>query len=296
MISYDKFKGCLFGLATGDALGYPLEFKKKNDNLFVTEMIQRNGKSYPAGTWTDDTSMAICLAESILDCKKLDPKNQLEKYSNWLNDGYMSCVDDKSFGSGKATRKAVDSFNNNGSICNGDEETLGNGSVMRIAPIPMMFINHDAKTVANLCSESSKTTHNNATCCYQCARLGLVIFYLLKYNICKIYNVSKNIFTPGVFPLKPTDTDGRASVTVDIAFWSILSNHDFESTLISAINHDGDSDSYGAVAGSLAGALYGYSAIPERWIEKLQKKELLYNLIDRMWNSVKDNQINISDL
>ena len=83
-ISFDKFKGCLFGLAVGDALGYPNEFIK-NRNYIVTDMIQRPGKSYMAGTWTDDTSMTICLAESILSKGELDPYDQLDKYSSWLN-------------------------------------------------------------------------------------------------------------------------------------------------------------------------------------------------------------------
>ena len=79
-ISFDKFKGCLFGLAVGDALGYPNEFIK-----IVTDIIQRPGKSYMAGTWIDDTSMTICLAESILNKWELDHYDQLDKYSSWLN-------------------------------------------------------------------------------------------------------------------------------------------------------------------------------------------------------------------
>lgn len=284
-ISFDKFKGCLFGLAVGDALGYPNEFIK-NRNYIVTDMIQRPGKSYMAGTWTDDTSMTICLAESILSKGELDPYDQLDKYSSWLNNGWMSCVDDRSFGSGKATRAAINAYNDSKSIENGDETTLGNGSVMRVAPVPMLFINETPKTVGYLCSDSSKTTHNNKECCYECARLGIVLYYLLKESKCKISQVSN--FLPGMKYPVPTEKDGKATTTVNNAFWSIITNHDFESSLIAAVNLDGDADSVGAVTGAIAGAMYGYSAIPDRWLNQLQKKEILENLIIRMWNFVSE--------
>lgn len=284
MISFDKFKGCLYGVAVGDALGYPNEFKKHTS--IVTDMIQREGKSYLPGTWTDDTSMTICLAESILEKGKLDPNDQLNKYSNWLNNGWMSCVDDLSFGSGKATRIAIDAYNQTGSIENGDDTTLGNGSVMRIAPVPMLFINESPKTVGYLCSDSSKTTHNNKECCYECARLGIVLYYLLKESKCKISHVSNLL--PGMKYPVPTEKDGKATTTVNNAFWSIMTNHDFESSLIAAVNLEGDADSVGAVTGAIAGAMYGYSAIPDRWLDQLQKKEIIENLIIRMWNFVNE--------
>lgn len=291
-VSFDKFKGCFIGLAVGDALGYPVEFKQ-HDNI-ISDMISREGKPYPPGTWTDDTSMAICLAESILEKGQFDLSDQIKKYSNWLNNGWMSCVNDKSFGAGKATKRAINEFNINGSIIHGDETTLGNGSIMRLAPIPMLFLNRDLKTVVSLCVESSKTTHNNKECCTECGKLGIILYSLLKESKNYISIVEKNLQENKQNKF-PTEIDGKASTTLYNSLWSVITYTGFEHTLISAVNLRGDADSVGAVTGSIAGALYGYSAIPERWLNALQKRDLLEDLVDRMWFFVKNTGIDVKD-
>lgn len=231
--------------------------------------------------------MALCLAESLIECNGFDLKNQMQKYSMWLNDGYLSCAD-KSIGSGKATRAAIDDFDQTGNLLHGNAETLGNGSLMRLAPIPMFFLDQDIKTVAEYCVKSSSITHNNAECATQCAKLGIVLYYLLKENVCKVHQLGRLVMDPKF----DMDEDGRAVTTLHNAFWSILNNHDFEASIISAINLRGDSDTVGAVTGAIAGAMYGYSAIPDRWLEKIQKKSLISKKINGMWAHVAQ-QLNL---
>ncbi len=287
MLSYDKFCGCLYGLAIGDALGMPYEFINETHE-YITEMNKSSRFNLKAGTWTDDTSLTLCLADSILELEKYDETNNLLKYSNWYKNGYLSC-ESYSFGIGKATKNALEAFIKNNSIINGNETTLGNGVVMRITSLIMLSLNNNIKEIAELCKRETMITHNNNECIIQSARFGLVLYYILHDNICKIKQVSKNILLPTWIQ----QHDGKAITTIDNAFHAILENHDFKNSLIYAVNIPGDSDTVGAITGAIAGALYGYSAIPEQWLKKLRKKEIIEKYVKQMWNFITERQIKL---
>jgi len=85
-----RFKGCLLGLAVGDALGTTLEFKMPGTFKPITDMIGGGPFNLKPGQWTDDTSMALCLAESLIQCKGFNPKDQMERYIKWWREGYQS--------------------------------------------------------------------------------------------------------------------------------------------------------------------------------------------------------------
>lgn len=297
----NKIKGTFFGCAIGDALGMPIEFQKKSERDkigLVTQMLHGgtlnghdNFKELPEGTWTDDTSMMLCLAHSLFE-KGFDYKDQIEKYEKWLNNGYLSCCE-KSIGSGGATRIAIENFNKNGSIINGDNTTLGNGSLMRIAPIPIYFIDSPVDC-AYFASESSKTTHNSNIC------KNFTMLYALAIRDAFL-NVDKECIIPErysflngcnelisdtmtVEELYEKQCSGNIVYSFYLAMECFNKTNDFKTGMIMAINKLGDSDTYGAIYGTLAGAYFGYNNIPNQWLKKLKHKELIEDICDKYIN------------
>ena len=129
----DKYQGSLLGLAIGDALGAPFEFTKPGAFQPIDDFHSGGMFKLNAGEWTDDTSMALCLAESLIRCEGFDAKDQMETYWKWLSEGYLS-VRDKAVGVGKTTMRALFTYNMSGnpysSIAN--PMSAGNGSIMRL--------------------------------------------------------------------------------------------------------------------------------------------------------------------
>ena len=138
----DRFRGAMIGLATGDCLGVALEFMPPGSFIEITEIMGGGPFGLKEGEWTDDTSMSLCLASSLLEKGKFDPKDQMERYVNWRDNGYMSsrgegsrCVD-----IGNTTTASLDNFLETGEPYSGpsDSATSGNGSIMRLAPVPLL--------------------------------------------------------------------------------------------------------------------------------------------------------------
>ena len=291
MVKYEDFKGCLYGLAIGDALGMPLEFKKVEKRLKdgdYTEMVQGGWLDLPIGTWTDDTSMALCLAHSLLDCRGFNAEDQLKRYTAWLDEGYLSCAN-KSIGSGKGTRNAIQAFKETGSLVNGDDNSLGNGSLMRLAPVVLYYLDKDTGTIGELCRESSRTTHNSKLCGCFCGMLGVDLSMILTMD--KQYWIDTLKNSCYLKSREELGITGHVQVTYENALYSMYNSTTFEQSLITAVNLPGDSDTVGAVCGMIAGAFYGYSNIPQRWIEKLQKKEMIDEVVEKLWNNFKCVQL-----
>src|SRR6478735_2475284 len=152
----NRFQGCLLGLAAGDAVGTTVEFSPPGSFAPVTDMVGGGPFSLPAGAWTDDTSMALCLAESLLSVGGFDPVDQLERYVRWWKQGHLSSTG-ACFDIGRATRIALQRFRKTGEPYPGDEDeqAAGNGPLMKLAPVPMAFPD-DAERYAIL---SARTTH-----------------------------------------------------------------------------------------------------------------------------------------
>ena len=180
MANNEKLKGCLVGLAIGDALGCTLEFKKPGTFEPITTIVGGGVHKLEAGQWTDDTSLALCLAQSLIDCKGFDAKDQMQKYCRWDEEGYMSSTGE-CFDIGNTTLKALNKFRATGEPYSGmtEDSSAGNGSIMRLAPIPMYYSQHpeDALKYAAL---SSKTTHANVMCIDSCRYMAGIIVGLLK--------------------------------------------------------------------------------------------------------------------
>ena len=154
-----RFRGPLVGLAAGDALGTTLEFKKPGTFQPITDMIGGGPFRLNPGQWTDDTSMALCLATSLVEADVFDPQDQMDRYVRWWREGYMSSTE-KCFDIGNTVRAALQAYGQTGEPYSGstDPKTAGNGSLMRMAPVPLFYASDPEKAIF-YGGESSRTTH-----------------------------------------------------------------------------------------------------------------------------------------
>ena len=171
-----RFRGCLLGLAAGDALGTTLEFRSPGSFEPLDDMVGGGPFGLQPGQWTDDTSMALCLAESLLECRGGDPVDQLGRYLRWYRDGYLSSTG-QCFDIGNTVRAALEKFAVTGEPWCGSTapRSAGNGSLMRLAPVPMYFA-LDPEAAIGQAAISSRTTHGAATAVDACRYYaGLIV-------------------------------------------------------------------------------------------------------------------------
>lgn len=169
MISLEeRYMGCLQGLAAGDAVGTTVEFKQPGSFEPVEDMVGGGPFHLEPGCWTDDTSMALCLAESLLTCQGFDAADQMSRYRRWWKEGHLSSTGE-CFDIGNTVSTALSKFAETGDPYAGsnDPYSAGNGSLMRLAPVPMFFRSNPAKAI-DQCAESSRTTHAAETCIDAC--------------------------------------------------------------------------------------------------------------------------------
>jgi len=155
----ERYRGCLLGLAVGDALGVPVESRQPGTFRSVRGMVGGGPHNLKPGEWTDDTSLALCLAESLIEKRGFDPIDQLERYTRWYLEGYLSSTGD-CFSIGTTTRRAIERFMSTREPFPGltDEESAGNGSLVRVCPVPMFYA-ADPVSAIEVAGESSRTTH-----------------------------------------------------------------------------------------------------------------------------------------
>ena len=155
----DRFRGCLLGLAAGDALGTTLEFQPPGTFEAIDDMVGGGPFGLEPGQWTDDTSMALCLATSLIEREGFDPTDQMERYVRWWREGYLSS-NGRCFDIGNTVRDALSRFERDGDPYAGssDPDSAGNGSLMRLAPVPM-FCSGDPAEAISRAADSSRTTH-----------------------------------------------------------------------------------------------------------------------------------------
>ena len=175
MLLRDRFEGCLIGLAVGDALGTTVEFSSPGSFEPVTDMVGGGVFGLKAGEWTDDTSMALCLAESLVRQQSFDPADQMRRYMNWYQIGYMSSTG-SCFDIGGATRSALERFARTGEAYSGstDPMTAGNGSIMRLAPVAMAYALQPSGAV-HYAGLSSRTTHAATESVEACEVLAAIL-------------------------------------------------------------------------------------------------------------------------
>jgi ADP-ribosyl-[dinitrogen reductase] hydrolase len=290
-MSCDRAKGCLAGLAVGDALGTTLEFTKRNSGKWVDDIVGGGPFNLKAGQWTDDTSMALCLANSLLVCGKFDAKDQLDRYLDWYKNGYMSSTG-VCFDIGNVTLGALTNFSSHGTLVSNYNSKMdsGNGSIMRLAPIPIFYKNpQDAIKYGMI---SSETTHSSQLCIDACALLSIILHYFIHEGITKrecLRRLSETTcvseefshIVDGSFLNKTYDEivgSGYVVESLEAALWCFFKTDNFEESVLAAVNLCNDADTTGAICGQIAGAFYGYSAIPGDWRNRIHKHEMIESI------------------
>ncbi|MBZ0187742.1 MAG: ADP-ribosylglycohydrolase family protein [Candidatus Obscuribacterales bacterium] len=286
----DKYRGSIFGLAIGDAIGAPLEYQEPGSFEPVTDMTGGGVFRLRAGDWTDDTSMALCMAESLIECRGFDPSDQMERYLKWYHNGHLSsqgwCFD-----VGTINRKALLTFESTRQNYCGlnDEKSASNGSIMRLAPVPLAFAAQPTKAL-DYAGDSSRTTHAHPWCIDACRYLAALIIGALHEEVSKeellspLYSPVKDYWkhrplvaeveaiANGSFKEKePPEImgDGEVLNSLEAALWAFYKTDTFEEGCLLAVNLGYDSDTTGAVYGQLAGAFYGESVLPAAWRSRL---------------------------
>jgi ADP-ribosyl-[dinitrogen reductase] hydrolase len=275
----DHLRGIAVGAAVGDALGMPLEFKPpRPEGSFVTEMI---AGPLPAGYFTDDTEMALCLAESLLLTSPLDEHDLAGRFTTWLR----SHPSDVGIHTARVLNEIIsgeDVFLAAQKVQSEDPDSAGNGSLMRAWPIAIARYKKESLLISETNLQSVLThTHPDAV-------QGTLFFNLLLYHILQagsdspqavirlaIQQSADKVLLDPDFAMKlnlspmrlPRDlkNTGWIQHTLESALWAIQTTLSFEEALVKAVNLGYDADTTGAVTGAIAGALYGLQGIPARW-------------------------------
>ena len=272
----DRAIGALVGLAVGDAVGTTLEFKPPGSFTPIDDMVGGGPFGLEAGQWTDDTSMAMCLAESILDVGDLDPADQLRRYVAWWRDGYWSS-NGRCFDIGGTTAGALSRFEDTGAVTDHDvdQERAANGSLMRLAPVPIRW-HTDTGEAAERAGESSRTTHPASRPVDACRLHAAMTAALIQGRSID------EVLDPGFWqhgPLdprveavargswrtkQPPDIRGSGYVVdaLEAALWAVGGADDFRDAVLRAANLGDDADTTAAIAGQLAGARWGWCGDP----------------------------------
>ena len=298
MKTLDRFRGCLLGLAIGDAVGTTLEFKPKGSFTPITDMLGGGPFNLEAGQWTDDTSMALCLATSLLECNGFDAHDQMLRYCRWHDEGYLSS-NGRCFDMGNTVHSALRAFKTHGNPMAGatTPNSAGNGSIMRLAPIPMFYY---AKTeqVEAYAVQSSKTTHGTEECLDACRLFSRQLLRALagedKPQVLFSGKASFNgeakitaIANGDYCQKSATAIQGSGYVvnSLEAALWSFWTTSNFADAILKAANLGDDADTTAAICGQIAGAYYGYAAIPKTWINRLAKREMLEDIAGRLYTA-----------
>lgn len=171
----ERYRGALLGLAVGDALGTTLEFKRPGTFTPITDVVGGGPFDLQPGQWTDDTSMALCLAESLIECRGFDAVDQLTRYCRWYREGYFSSTG-QCFDIGTTTRQALERFEHTrGSYCGStDPHTAGNGSIMRLAPVALFYARNPREAIEKA-DLSSRATHGAREAVDACRYLAALL-------------------------------------------------------------------------------------------------------------------------
>lgn len=291
----DRYLGCLLGLACGDAVGTTVEFSPRGSFEPVTDMVGAGPFGLKPGQWTDDTSMALCLATSLVHCNGFDPVDQMNRYVNWWQWGYLSATGD-CFDIGMTVAKALQRYlvTQDPYAGSADPATAGNGSLMRLAPVVLRY-GADMAALQKHARLSSATTHaapEALECCEVFAELianALRGMDKAEALVCR----SARTETPKVKALAAgawrNKTQGEIAGTgycvasLEAALWCVHRGTSFEDTVLMAANLGDDADTTAAIAGQLAGALYGKAGIPARWLERLHMRDEIERLASALW-------------
>lgn len=305
-------KGMLLGLATGDALGVPVEFESRRrlkENP-VTGMRDYGSWSQPAGTWSDDTSLTIAAMESITRRGKIDYQDIMENFLRWYERDEFT-ANGVRFDVGNTTRSAIVRFSRRilpPSKCGStDANANGNGSLMRILPATLYLYGTRGKIGGDelkIIHDFSAMTHGHIISKISCGIYSLIAAQILNgKNISDAFALgisdAKNFYGEDVafknfsrlcdenFAALSEDeisASGFVVDTLEAALWCLLNTNDYKTLALKAVNLGEDTDTVGAVAGGLAGIIYGVESIPEEWLNILKRRDYLEKICEDFAN------------
>lgn len=297
----DRAVGALLGLAVGDALGTTLEFVARDSVPRVTDLVGGGPFGLAAGRWTDDASMALCLADSLVEGgaeRGLDPADLMRRFVRWWKDGENSATG-HCFDIGGTTEAALARFERTGAPLAGsaDPRSAGNGSLMRLSPVAIRWWNDlpAAQAAARL---QSRTTHGAEEAVEACAYFvellveaigGAPADTVLRPREGRKGQVGGRVAEVAAGSFREKTRDGIASSgyvihTLEAALWAVSRADSFREAVVDAVNLGDDADTVGAVTGQLAGALWGRSGIPEAWLAKLARRERFEERAGRLFD------------
>jgi len=326
-LSRSIINSIILGVAGGDALGFPAQFeprseRKKRPVVGMGQYRDENGQIRSwgeelTGLWSDDTSLTLCLAASLLN--GFDLKDQAEKFVAWLDQGYLSARD-RAFDAGMQTAESLSKvravlqsgrYNKLEDLArDADEQSNGNGSLMRILPLLMFIKGKDLKVQFDLVRKASALTHphiRSTLCCFLYLKMAeyiindtdkYIAFHsarkdtidLMEHLNCADaeYKALNRLLNNDLAELaeEEIDSGGYVVSSLEASIWCLLNTDSFRDAVLKAVNLGDDSDTTGAITGGLAALLYGMESIPSTWIAQLKKPELFEDLISRYENSL----------
>ncbi|KAI4107383.1 MAG: hypothetical protein L6R37_001614 [Teloschistes peruensis] len=308
-----RIRGSLYGVAICDALGGPVEFSPRGTFPPVTDLLYNPNFHLPPGCWTDDTSMTLCLAQSLIDNKgEFDPGDQVEKYVKWASDGYMSSIG-RCFDIGNATRTALNIWKvkleprrNSVSMSQWQQSIdhslkkkvqCGNGSLMRVSPIGLVY-HRDPQKAMDYAAASSQVTHpypTNAEACKIYTKL-IVSTFSNPHKADLAYIVADWQFEDPDLKARfdkygkledwqqveeeAISSSGYVVHSLEASLWAFFTTESFEEGAMKVVNLGHDADTVGAIYGGIAGAYYGFEALPKRWLDGLQAMHILTPVVN----------------
>ena len=310
---HNQYLAAIIGHAVGDAMGFPTEFSKREELLKnpVLEMIDSPDVGLPAGSWSDDTAMEIATIDSFIHKKCFDYKDIMDRWVKWINESEYTSTG-VTFDIGRTCLKAIKKYCNGSAPLQCGSTSInenGNGSLMRILPVALYAYtrNLDDISIQRLTDEMSSLTH-----AHEVSRLGCYIY--VQFVICLLkgyekedayryvqdldyssYNVNSiNLYTrilDGQIEgqiLDDIKSTGYIVDTLECVLWIFMNARNYKEAIIASTNIGGDTDTIGAIVGSMAGIYYGIDSIPSKWLDKLQRKEYLVELTSKFERCVKE--------
>ena len=310
---HNQYLAAIIGHAVGDAMGFPTEFSKREELLKnpVLEMIDSPDEGQPAGSWSDDTAMEIATIDSFIHKKCFDYKDIMDRWVKWINESEYTSTG-VTFDIGRTCLKAIKKYCNGSAPLQCGSTSInenGNGSLMRILPVALYAYmrNLDDISIQRLTDEMSSLTH-----AHEVSRLGCYIY--VQFVICLLkgyekedayryvqdldyssYNVNSiNLYTrilDGQIEgqiLDDIKSTGYIVDTLECVLWIFMNARNYKEAIIASTNIGGDTDTIGAIVGSMAGIYYGIDSIPSKWLDKLQRKEYLVELTSKFERCVKE--------
>lgn len=285
----DRAIGSLLGLAVGDAVGTTLEFKTRGSFDSIDDMVGGGPFRLKPGQWTDDTSMALALAESLLDKDGIDERDLMSRFVEWRDEGRYSCTG-RCFDIGLTTRAALDRWLRTAAPIAGstDPRAAGNGSLMRLAPVAVRYWK-DLESLRDAAARQSRTTHAAAEAVDACVAFAEVLAdaiageprsNVLRPRHQRYAGKIASIMNGSWRGKRSSDieTGGYVAHTLEAAIWCVARTADFRDAILLAANLGNDADTTAAVAGQLAGALYGAAGIPRKWVERVAWSDAIQRL------------------